>query len=417
MNIIIMILITLLKKYLYYDIEINAGKNTIDKFEKLQLLNVLFLIENEGYFPNGEKYPGENGFPLINILAKPRLENINSVYSKNTKYGKYIDMVIYNIGNKIDPIGTRKFELDSINGLWDDFMLRVFQYCNLDIVYDFPEFHLNQLKGINEFLAGVLKLLKKYSKFETDNTGKLTINVRYKEGVLKTFYNILLYNTFRSFDNYFLSENKLVFHEDKKNLNSETYNLYKGVLVNVNTVSLLLEYLKNDDSSLLTNDCDNLLMLIKLNIEADDEKYIQLALENINPLLRLFEIQTEVDFTQGIDITLLAAIVQEIICVHKTKPTVLNDYLGYSTGEISLKSFYTRNKNSKSYKDCEIDKESALVKIAWIERIMNRSLINLGFAYHITQYIKAKKAISEIKNELFYYTNFEDVVGITNVIS
>lgn len=405
-----------LEKHLFYDIRKNADIYPKDKFEMFQLLKVLFFIENEGVFPSGEKYSKENGFPLISLLAKPRLGHINSLYSSNNVYGNYLDILINTISKKIDPFRIRKEELENIDKSWCGFINEIFEYCNPDLALERHDFSLEQLKRINHFLSNVLSLMKKHSKIKIDSKGKFMVDIKYKEGVLKTFYNILYYNISRSYDLQAARENKLVFKTNKSKLCNDYYSQHRNMLVSIDIINELLEQLKNkvDDSS--NDNCNIFLNLITMNIEDCKEKDVIFALEHINPLLRLFEKEMKSNFLNGVEIDLLVAISQEIIYVHNTNPSILDDTHDYSTGNKALKSIYTGKRNSTQYKKCDIDSIPAIIKVVWMDRVMARWLINLGLFDIVEIYMCNKKIVSDIKNELFYYTNFEDVINITRVI-
>jgi precorrin-6B methylase 2 len=150
-----------------------------------------------------------------------------------------------------------------------------------------------------------------------------------------------------------------------------------------------------------------IITLIKYGLGDCENKDIIYAVEHIKPVLKVIEVEKQEDFSEEIDITLLISIIQEIIYVHKEKVKIEVDTVGYKTNKKSMDKLLVQG----------YEKQPAILRIAWENRINNRVLINFNLGEHIIEARKIENTIYKIKREVFSYINIEDIKLLTATIT
>ncbi|SFS08742.1 hypothetical protein [Anaeromicropila populeti] len=176
-------LIDKLKRCLHFDIEAIAEKSNAEKFDELKLLKLLYYIEKSGepkYKPLDNK---ELKIQITDIIAKPRLENIPTSYSEKSVYGSIFSEMFDKVRSEITDADARDKKIETINMHWEYITGKIFDYVISDRALDEPENAIRELERINRFL-------------NENVLGRLSItypsSISNKEGVMNTFYNILV---------------------------------------------------------------------------------------------------------------------------------------------------------------------------------------------------------------------------------
>ena len=105
-----------LKDILKFDAKNIAKDSKEEQFKMYKLLKILYLIEKHGDFKKIRAYDTTSKVktPIINILAKPNLLNINTYYSKKTEFGKVFKELSYDIKSTIEDSVERETVFNTI---------------------------------------------------------------------------------------------------------------------------------------------------------------------------------------------------------------------------------------------------------------------------------------------------------------
>lgn len=401
-------LVQRLNKNLSYDINLNAGDNKKYKFEKFQLLNMLYRLEAKSNLPDEKRKLSDKRVNVIGILSKPRMQNVISGFSNSCVHGSVFADLIEDLMKIADPESKQIKLMNDINNKWQRMLRSItFNFSASDKVLKEPELYLSHLRKANCFLNSVLDLLQKYNKNKELNEDKFKCNIlNYQTGVLETFLNILYVHHFLCYDievkrlcepiNIWIDENY-----------GKAFESLENQMFQTELIPDLIYYLKHPKTHTNNRLYNLIISLIVHGLNNCEPKDIVLALERVAPVLKLIEVEKQVDLSQEIDITLFISVIQEIIYIHKNSVQIKIDTLGFTTGEKALSKLLTSG----------YEEEPAIMRIAWELRLANRVLINFNLSEHITEARKIEKTIYKIKKEVYSYINLDDIKSMTNLIT
>ncbi len=364
-----------------------------DKYSRLKLLKYLYNIEKRGISKSKSKLYNKTRVRIIDILNKPRLDNIKTDITTKSAYGSITAMMKKNIAIELseDIQKSKQVYFEYLNSYWDQIVTKLFDYVITDRALCDPTTALKELERIRVFLeARVL------SRLPNEN-----LKLPYKESLFEIFYNILL------------SHEVLCNDADRVNIN------YKISLDDPPTKQYCEIFKKHEDKFVVKSDkipeilkkiCikgdieDSDIDIIKKMLtgktllDTVDVKNLRFAFKYVETLLGWFENVKKVDFTEGYNFSIFTTAIQELISVNTNKEIFVNDFYG---NKYTAKSMISALKNGE-----EVD---AVIKQAWITKLENRYAANLG----VLELIKAKRLVEnvifEIKKKLFIYKNMEDL--------
>lgn len=396
-----------LNKYLSYDIEKNAGDNPKYKFERLQLLNLIYRLEGNEV-PCQKANTTGKGVPLINILAKPRMQNVKSVFSDSHVHGSIIEDLMVQIGSIVDPENIQQKAMNNINRSWQEMLGRIISiYVASDEVLTNRDDYLTKLKKLSNYFSEILTILKKSNVNTENDNSKFRCNiVEYKHGVHKTFFNILYVHFFMCYDceNIRLPLPPRVKYDTSY---SDAFEKLEKRNLKVDNIAGIAEYIKAPKKREENEEMNLFITLIKYGLGDCEDDDIRYAIKHIEPVLKLIEDEKQANFSEEIDITLLISIIQEIIYVHREKVKIEVDTVGYKTNKKSMATLLTQG----------YEEQPAILRIAWENRIKNRVMINFNLSDHLIEARKIENTIYKIKREVFSYINTEDIKLLTSNIT
>ena len=126
-------LINRLKNQLDFDIEAISRGNKREIFDEFKLLKLLYLMEHKGFVYDGKEY---KKIAIIDLLSKPRLENIHTIFSNNDHYGYTYDYLCYSIEPYVNNPSDRCMKIQKISEAWEKVSMRLFYILISDDVTD-----------------------------------------------------------------------------------------------------------------------------------------------------------------------------------------------------------------------------------------------------------------------------------------
>lgn len=279
-------LINKLLNQLHFDIETIAKKSDQAKFEMLKLLKELYIIEKIDIRLSKEKelndkeirlsILGPGKIKIIDILSKPRMSNIKTYFSDGGQYGRVLDILFSDVESNVDDSYDRiKLIDDIIAPSWQFLAQKQFDYVFSDMALTYQDDSLNEIKRINNALEYIVEHLD----FSYNH---ITIP---QEGVMNTFFNILLTHRQLCYDNDRIRLNDAI-HVDIKP--SEKYSAlfrkYECKTLIVEKVKYLKKSLNTPYKSIEVTEVLNLISYFE-DIPTEDHKHYNYAFENFTTVL------------------------------------------------------------------------------------------------------------------------------------
>lgn len=112
-------LIDKLKEDLNFDIKAIAEQSSIEKFDMLKILKLLYYIEKDGSPKYKSNFEKNIKVQIIDILKKPKLENVPTIYSPKSQYGKIFSYMYNEIKSEVSDADEREKALENINLRWE----------------------------------------------------------------------------------------------------------------------------------------------------------------------------------------------------------------------------------------------------------------------------------------------------------
>lgn len=403
-----------LRKKLDFDIEEIYGNDPKEKFEAFKLLKLLYYIEKDGAPKNRGKSAENTKIQIIDILSKPRLDNIQTPYAARSQYGKIYSVLSNEVCKEVPSAAERVETLKAINAYWDYLIDEIFGYVLTDEALSHPQEAMKELIRIENFLKE-----KVLNRLDSQKIAKLPNN----EGVMKTFYNMLICHEFLCNDIDRININyRICFSPAPNSEYADVYKKCEGQRICWDHLDILkraLEIMYEGEidafhkTALETirqseNDAGTAGFLLKMisygkDIPENDIKHYKYALGKVRTIaIWLFQqyygcngankIETDIPC----DIFIL--IMQELIAVKKNKESLRNDYYGYTQSERSLLAAV---KNP--------DTAEAIAIQAWIKKLENRVIVNLGAIELIRKKRDIENILLEIKKVLYSYHSLDDL--------
>ncbi|APM39953.1 hypothetical protein [Clostridium kluyveri] len=390
-------LIDKLKRCLHFDIEAIAEKSNAEKFDELKLLKLLYYIEKSGepkYKPLDNK---DLKIQITDILAKPRLENIMTDYSEKSVYGSIFSEMFDKVRSEITDADVRDKKIEAINMHWEYITGKIFDYVISDRALDEPENAIRELERIDRFLnENVLGRLSTTYPSSISN----------KEGVMNTFYNILVCHKLMCNEADRLNINyRICIEEPPEDEYIKNFRKWEGCEVKWELFPIIQKRL---DGEIEDSDADIVLYFISYGqlIEDSDLKNYKFAFKHFRTVLEWWIAKNEdIDVSNGVALDTLAVIIQEMVSVKKNKEGFRNDYYGYNNPNRSLSVAVTKPKEAE-----------AVAVQAWKKKIENRVAVNFGAYDLIKKKRQVENTIYKIKQFVYSYQNLEDLEFSNDVL-
>lgn len=380
-----------LKDILKYDAKEIANDSKEEQFRMYKLLKELYRIEKYGASKNIRAYDttSEVKIPIINILAKPRLSNINTYYSEHSQFEKEFVQIFSNIKLNVKDADERIRIIELIETYWQSLSQFQYNYVAYDEAMDHKKEALRNLKNINTKLNKILMLI--------DNTG--TAPTLPTEGVMETFFNILL-----TFKNLCYEEDRIRlfnyinmdFHFNKEY--TELFKKYEKMEIDIYSISSLKEFLSWADEHQCREDLYYLLSYGE-EIPKSEYKHYDYAIEHCKTVLKWLQKEKESMVLSDHEyLVRFLSVIQEFVYIKKYyNENILSDYYGYKNVKETLTS---------PFKHPEKEPAPAIIDV-WIRRVETRFWSNYGTFELIAEKNKADVALYKIKKYIFNLRNLK----------
>lgn len=388
-------LIDKLKKLLSYDIEKNAGKDLRQKFAMMQILKLIYMLDKKGCLTKEELSKNNTPIHIIDILSKPCFDNITTITSSGTVYGKTYYDLLKLIGNKISNPELKKERITIINHKWEQFHLDMFFNVITDYALAHKDKSLENIKKLYDFLNE--HLLPQIDIFKTSD-------LPYKEDIFTTFYNILCTHYYLCCDmGRFQINDELTYDEKPTERFIQSFRCYESRFIDYTIIDEAIKHLMGKKCK---EEAKLFLKLISYDkgFDSDEVSAYIYALNHAKSVIRLIEKNHNEDLSHEIDVSLLITVVQEIIYVKKNKDKLTQKH-------------HNHNSNKKSFISSLLDLENADVIIAdaWHSKIQNRLIINFGMKEHLIYKRKIESIICKIKAFVYSHKNLEDMEEVNDL--
>ena len=380
-------LVNKLNKLLNFDVEKIAANSDEEKFQMLKLLKELYWIEkyDTPEFVNKSSSSAHGKIKITDILAKPKMSNVYTYYSESySKYGEVFNELLADIRLEVDDAGNRKTIIENIELFWQTLSAIQYDYVISDMAVDDPDMCLKELKRINSTLD---TLLDQIAPDDVNNNLP-------SEGIMKTFYNILLTHERLCYD---ANRIRLAEFNDVDNNPSikyiDLFKRYMDIPLSITSISALIDYHNLEYDSNAINDIFKLFSYFQ-EITDEDFKLYKYAFKNFETVLGWIEKEKDgMDFSSEVQIGVLVPVIQEIVYVgkHSDSLKIRSDFVRYKDNYNTLLSALKK-------RDDELKPE--LVDV-WVRRIDTRFSCNLGLRDLIIEKNKAEVKMFKLKEFIF----------------
>ncbi|MBU3100701.1 MULTISPECIES: hypothetical protein [Clostridium] len=380
--------------------KLNFRINDFDEqYAKLKILKMFYYIEKNGVSVHNKKSPIETRTRIIDILNKPRLDNINTDFSLVSQYGLIFGNMKAEVEKEVNEcsVKSKKEKLESFNAYWEVILDKLFDYVFTDKALEKPEETMMELNRIENFLTErVLQKLPQASNMQ----------LQHKERLNDTFYNMLLCHEMICNEADRLNINYQIHTEEDPSAEYvECFIKYENWTVKPELIPMIAELI---DNGIENAAAEIVLMLIagKKGLDDDECKNIKFALGYAEVLLEWLKKFKQPDFSNGYYLSWFVSVVQEISVVKENDERLKNDYYGNK---------YTNKPLLSALK--KPDKAEAVFIKAWIKKVENRYAVNLGAYELIKKKRLAENVIYKIKQKIFSYQNLDDLETANHFIA
>lgn len=372
------------------------SNNKFEKYNALKILKHLYYIEKVGKPKEKNKYSKkeELKIQITDILAKPRLENINSEFLNESEYGDILERLFNEIKAEVPDSEDRITIINGINDRWELLIEAILNYVITDDALKDPKSAIDELNRIEEFLSK--KIIDRISNVCPN---KIDSN----EKIMEIFFNILICHYSLCSDTDRLKFKYSIFEEPSPN---EEYS--RKYLKDENDViewSFVSKVENQIGKANIDSDVEEILNTISYNslpISKDDIKHYKFALKHCRTFLNWIIMKrcpNSKEYDDHCYTNVLAAIVQEIIATKKDNETYKNDYFGYNNPKRSLIA------NLKSPRDAD----TAII-LLWISKFDNRLMFNYGTSDLLQKKRNIEYMVYKIKSFIFSYHDINDLI-------
>lgn len=368
-----------------------------DKYAQLKLLKYLYYIEKNG---QSKKRCNDESFRLkiIDILNKPRLDNIKTSIVSKTEYGVVLSKFKEDISVELveNDRKERNDIISKMNVYWEHILSKTLDYVTAEMPNERREEALIELKRIEKFLKE--KVLNKMPDVNT-------LTITYSEGLFQVIYNKLICHELLCMEQDRLNINYQICIEEEpseeyvaKFLKYENYNI---------SISNIEKFIKIIDDE----NCEEVqflgsLIFDRTNISNKDKVELKSALKYIKVLLEWIGELKGFDVSKNVPVPIFISALQEIIFVKKNKVKFKNDFYG---NKYQARSMLAALKKP--------DTVEAVVKVAWVKKVENRYICNIGTIENFKIRRNIENTIYQIKSKIFGYQNLSDIKLADDTIS
>lgn len=358
-------------------------------FQSLQLLKYLYLIEKAGESKVKANGADKSRIRIIDILAKPRLDNIQNLISPKSVYGTLLSKIETDIGRALPTIEMedRKKRIESFLGYWNAMLIAAFDYVYTEKALRQPESAKDELVRIERFVND--RILAKLPKIKT-------LQIPYSEQPFQVFYNCIICHRVLclQIDNVNINYQICIDGEPPKEyidlfIKHENHTVQKQFLKLLATGQYEIQNLEAHFKKLVFG---------KLEITESDFKQFKSASKYVLILLQWLKEFKKAEYSEGIPLPFYLVAIQEIMFVKRTGEKFKNDYYGNT---YQIKAMFAALKNP--------EKADAVIKLAWITKLENRYAINLGSYEQLQIKRRIENSIYQIQTRLFEYQNLTDI--------
>ena len=382
----------------HFDVEKIAGEDRKEIFDMLKLLKVLYDVEKDG---TTRRVLGEgkelSKVRITDILAHPSMENINTYYTSKNVYGDVFDELEKKIAIGVNDSKSIIEIFNEINYQWDCLINSLFEYVYSERAFWEPQIAYSELERIHIFFEE--KILKNLNIVKPEEVSE-------GDGVLATFFNILQSHRCMCMDaDRQIMEFSILDGEEISEQFLDVARKFKDLLVPWKNIEEIKTAFKegnvNDDS--VVDIIDFITCYKPLN--AEDIKHYRYALSKVKKITEWMSEYREADYSKGVGLIDLTAIVQEIVNDKKSNRMVNNMYYGY---HYKSKSILTLIK--------KMDEADAVVHETMLTRLENRSAVYLGERELIEKKRQIERTVYKIKEYIFRHRRLDDMVFVDDIL-
>lgn len=401
------------------------------KFDSLKILKCLYEIEKDGI---PKKIGGISDRSLIritNILANPRLENIRSIYSSKSTYGEIFNNLYKKVEEQIPSSLKCKIleTLDCIDLEWRVITHRIVSYYLSVALKNDIESAKQSMDLLKNFLDEecLIPLKQDIEKRYTDNPSIKICGVMITFFVILKCHELLCMQTDRITVDMCSIEGERCSPDYMKRYHEMYYTLF-----NIDDWNCLVKYFENNAKDNISDgfvrEVVNLILYDKDSLSQEEIKKYCYVLKKVDFLVKIIQKDGNLFGTKdiikkvkqqcgyapiygnkfisndAINTSLLIAIIQECFfivynpfdCAKKEESLDIS-YYGYTNKKQTF---------SSALKKEVLDDVHPIMIMAWVKRIENRILMNMG----VTKELLAKRREVEMKaleiQNTVYKTNF-----------
>lgn len=405
------------------------------KFDSLKILKCLYEIEKDGI---PKKIGGISDRSLIritNILANPRLENIRSIYSSKSIYGEIFNNLYKKVEGQI-PLSAKLEilkKLDCIDLEWRVITHRIVSYYLSASLQNDVGLAKQTMDLLKEFLSEecLIPLKQDIEKRYTDNP-----SIK-RHGVMETFFVILKCHELLCMQTDRITVDMCSIEGERCSLEyTKRYHEMYYTSFNKESWNYLVKYFENNAKDNISDgfvrEVVNLILYDKDSLSREEIKKYCYVLKKVDFLVKIIQKDGNLFGTKdiikkvkqqygyvpiyennfisndAINTSLLIAIIQECFfivynpfdCTKKEESLDIS-YYGYTNRKQTF---------SSALKKKVLDDVHPIMIMAWVKRIENRMLMNMG----VTKELLAKRReieikILEIQNTVYKINNIDRI--------
>lgn len=379
-----------LKNDLHFDVD------KYEDFSKCQFLKLIFRYEYENINVSGRKK-----YRLTEILQKPCLSNISSVYDTETLYGESLDKLMEELEDKIgkEVANQRKMLLYKKNQRWNNALAHAIEYAYDEKMIapenkEQTEFDLNNIK---RFLSD--KILAKLKEPEDKDP---------VDDIFISFYTLLIAHEMvceeeDRVDSYDGIELYPIAEQDY----AGKFIKYDNYVLTDNVQENILDGLIKNDQSRPINEFRYLIFGSNRELDNEDYSGLRLAMKSKNTFRKWIEKHKPLDIDEGSMIaSWFVAMIQEILYCKRNQIKIKNSAFGIKEGRRTLTAAL---KSPESAQAKEIQ--------AWLIRLENRYNADIG-SHHLQAVREIEKLFVEIRRKTldYHFHNWKDLEFIDDAL-
>ncbi|WP_370775046.1 hypothetical protein [Roseburia sp.] len=379
-----------LKNDLHFDV------NKYDDFSKCQFLKLIFKYEYENADVQGRKK-----YRLTEILQKPCLSNIRSVYDTETLYGGSLSALMEELESKIgkEAAEQRKKLLYQKNQRWNNALAHVFEYAydEKKIAPENKEQTEFELNNIKRFLTDEI-LVKLKEPEEKDPVDDIFIS----------FYTMLIaHEMVCEEEDRVDSYDSIEFYPIAERDYADRFTEYDNfVLRDIDQENILDGLIRNDQSEQIS---EFRYLIFDSDRELDQEDYsgLRLAKKTKDDFRKWIGEHKPLRLAEGeMIVSWFVAMIQEILYCKRNQVRIKNSAFGIKEGRRTLTAAL---KSPESAQAKEIQ--------AWLIRLENRYCADIG-SHHLQAVREIEKLFVKIRRKTldFQLHNWKDLEFIDDAL-